>query len=90
VEPPRETGHGFLVDPIWKGKVLEEKYDRVKLEQLAGKPAIDDGEEWVYLSKFEDEQVVALDMSVAIWASGLKPNWKVTVVTFDGNGIVSG
>src|SRR5690349_17491918 len=84
-----ESEHGYLTDPQWTGRIIAEKYDRAKLAALMGPPTIDDGEEWVYVSKFVDARVVPLDMIMAIYASEDKPKWKMTVVTFDEAGPVS-
>jgi len=80
------SGHWRLLES--ERQVLDQKVDRAKLEELAGKPTIDDGEEWVYVSKFTEGKVIPLDMLMAIYATE-KPVWKITVVSFGEAGFVS-
>ncbi|HEV8378997.1 MAG TPA: hypothetical protein VGP99_09120, partial [Tepidisphaeraceae bacterium] len=84
---PKNSGHWRLLDAK---RILDQKFDREKLEELAGKPTIDAGDEWLYVGKFEDWNGIPLDMLMAIYSSGPRPVWKTTVVTFDEAGFVSG
>ncbi len=64
-------------------------YTKEQLEHVAGKPTIDDGEEWIYVTKVEQNQGIPVDMLFAAYATGEAPVWKTTVVTFDLSGHVS-
>jgi len=81
--------HSYLLDADWRQRIVHEKYDRSRLQKLAGKPTIDDSEEWVYVSKFNHNVYVAVGELVPAYDSGLNPCWKTTVVTFNEAGTVS-
>ena len=83
---PKNDGHWRLLDA---NQIVDQKFDRVRLEELAGKLTIDAGDEWLYVGKFEDWNGADLGMLMAIYSSGPKPVWKTTVVTFDEKGFVS-
>jgi hypothetical protein len=76
-----------LIDKNRQHQILEGHYDRARLRQEVGPPTIDDGEEWVYVGKYEDMSGAAADMLMAITASLDNPAWKTVVVTFDRSGI---
>ena len=81
-----------LVEPSNQKQILFEKYDRSRLREAAGDPTIDDGEEWVYVAKFEDSNAFGVPLGEAdgfiIYATTFNPAWKVIVVTFDTQGKV--
>jgi outer membrane protein assembly factor BamE (lipoprotein component of BamABCDE complex) len=84
---PENRFWGLLV-PETQKQIVRERYDRARLLKEMGPPTIDDGEEWVYVGKFEDTSAVNADMLMAITASLDDPTWKTIVVTFSPSGIV--
>jgi hypothetical protein len=85
-----ETAYQFwaLVDPDSQRRIVEGHYDRARLRKEVGPPTIDDGEEWVYVGKYEDTGGLDAGMLMAVTASLDDPTWKTVVVTFDPKGIV--
>ena len=91
-EPPNnrqpEYSYSGLLEPDVQRKILAGRYDREMLRREVGPPSVDDGEEWVYLGKYEDTSAVGLDDLLAITGSLYNPTWKTVVVTFDTHGVV--
>ena len=83
-----EIRYWKLIDRDRQREILANRYDRERLRREVGPPTVDDGEEWVYVGKYEDTSVVPLDMLMAITASVANPTWKTVVVTFDTHGVV--
>jgi len=69
-------------------EILVADLDRQGLREKVGEPTIDDGEEWVYIGKFNHAWGVPLGRLLAIVGSVNEPVWKTVVVTFDTDGIV--
>src|SRR6185437_11342928 len=86
-EPPNnrepEYSYSTLIEPEGQREILAGRYDRERLRREVGPPTVDDGEEWVYLGKYEDTSGIGLDDLLAITASLYNPTWKTVVVTFD-------
>ena len=87
-EPPAGPPATSLVDPDYRRQVVSGKYDRERLRREFGEPAIDDGEEWVYVGKSLDGWGVAAGMLFAVYGNMDNPTWKMVVVTFDRQGLV--
>jgi hypothetical protein len=83
-----ETRFWALIDPDRQKQILREQYDRARLLKEVGPPNIDDGEEWVYVGKFQDTTGIEAGMLMAITASLDDPTWKTAVVTFSRSGVV--
>ena len=79
---------GRLTDTKWQKKIISDHYDRTRLREDVGNPTLDDGEEWIYLAKFEENGGIGVNMLFAIYASLDNPVWKMIVVTFNSSGTV--
>src|SRR5262245_42255560 len=70
-----ENSYWKLIDRDRRAEILANRYDRERLRREAGPPTIDDGEEWVYVGKYEDTSGVPLDMLMGITGSLDNPTW---------------
>jgi hypothetical protein len=84
----REPENRFwgLIDHDRQRQILDGHYGRARLRAEVGPPTIDDGDEWVYVGKYEDTTGVTAGMLMAITASLDDPVWKTVVVTFGPSG----
>ena len=88
VRHEKETRFWALLLPYEQDQFLREHYDRARLRERVGPPTIDDGEEWVYVGKFDESRGINADMLMAITATLDDPTWKMVVVTFGQDGAV--
>src|SRR5690242_13768645 len=77
-----------LISPDSQRRILGDHYDRHRLLKEMGPPAIDEGEEWVYVGKYEHSSGINAGMLMAITASLHNPVWKTVIVTFSPSGFV--